>query len=53
VDLHPTNFELRLGILQSKAEMYGASYPDVKINDDVLEFLAHRISKNVRVLEGR
>lgn len=52
VDLHPTNFELRLGILQSKAEMYGASYPDVKINDDVLEFLAHRISKNVRVLEG-
>ncbi|MCW1931092.1 chromosomal replication initiator protein DnaA [Pararhodobacter zhoushanensis] len=52
VDLHPTDYELRLGILQQKAEMNRANYGDVAINSDVLEFLAHRITNNVRVLEG-
>lgn len=52
VDLHPTDYELRLGIMQSKAEAQGALYPDVTIASGVLEFLAHRISNNVRVLEG-
>jgi chromosomal replication initiator protein len=52
VDLHPTDYELRLGILQSKAEAQIQHYPDVVIKDGVLEFLAHRISNNVRVLEG-
>lgn len=52
VDLHPTDYELRLGIMQSKAEAQGALYPDVTIASGVLEFLAHRISTNVRVLEG-
>ncbi len=52
VDLHPTTYELRIGILQSKIEMYHASYPGVEIGQDVVEFLAHRISSNVRILEG-
>ena len=52
VDLHPTDYELRLGILQSKVEQYRGQYPDLKLADGVLEFLAHRISTNVRVLEG-
>ena len=52
VDLHPTDYELRLGILQSKVEQYRTTYPDLMINDGVLEFLAQRISTNVRVLEG-
>ena len=52
VDLHPTDYELRLGILQSKVDQYRATYPDLAIADGVLEFLAHRISTNVRVLEG-
>jgi len=52
VDLHPTDYELRLGILQTKVEQYRAQYPDLVINDGVLEFLSHRISTNVRVLEG-
>ncbi|WP_208348013.1 chromosomal replication initiator protein DnaA [Pseudaestuariivita rosea] len=52
VDLHPTDYELRLGILQSKVEQYRGQYPNVELRDGVLEFLAHRISKNVRVLEG-
>ncbi len=52
VDLHPTDYELRLGILQSKAETYRKQYPDLGMDDGILEFLAHRISTNVRVLEG-
>ena len=52
VDLHPTDYELRLGILQSKAESFRAQYQDLQIAPGVLEFLAHRITSNVRVLEG-
>jgi chromosomal replication initiator protein len=52
VDLHPTDYELRLGILQTKVQQYRSSYPGLEISDGVLEFLAHRISTNVRVLEG-
>ncbi len=52
VDLHPTDYELRLGILQTKVEGHRASYPELEMDDGVLEFLAHRISTNVRVLEG-
>ncbi|MFK7745988.1 MAG: chromosomal replication initiator protein DnaA [Roseobacter sp.] len=52
VDLHPTDYELRLGILQSKVEQQRKNYPGLEVEDGVLEFLAHRISTNVRVLEG-
>lgn len=52
VDLHPTDYELRLGILQSKVEQYRLQYPELELESGVLEFLAHRISTNVRVLEG-
>ncbi|MBM7066466.1 chromosomal replication initiator protein DnaA [Actibacterium sp. 188UL27-1] len=52
VDLHPTDYELRLGILQQKVEQYRGLYRGLVIADGVLEFLAHRISTNVRVLEG-
>jgi chromosomal replication initiator protein len=46
-DIHPTTYELRLGILQAKAEQSSGDIP-VK----VLEFLAHKITSNVRELEG-
>ena len=46
-DLHPTTYELRLGILQSKAEQGG-----LRIPPKVMEFLAHKITSNVRELEG-
>ncbi len=46
-DIHPTTYELRLGILQTRAEQSGVAIPH-----KVLEFLAHRISSNVRELEG-
>ena len=47
-DIHTTDYELRLGILHSKAELAGAK----EIPRRVLEFLAHRITSNVRELEG-
>jgi chromosomal replication initiator protein len=46
-DIHPTTYELRLGILESKAEQAG-----IKLPPKVMEFLAHKISANVRELEG-
>ena len=52
VDLHPTDYELRLGILQSKVEVQSKLHPGIYIDSGILEFLAHRISSNVRVLEG-
>jgi chromosomal replication initiator protein len=52
VDIHPTDYELRLGILQAKAEAMAAIEPGFSIEPKVIEFLAHRISSNVRVLEG-
>ncbi|MGB3177456.1 MAG: chromosomal replication initiator protein DnaA [Albidovulum sp.] len=52
VDLHPTDYELRLGVLQQKAELYQSQNPGLNLAAGVLEFLAHRITTNVRVLEG-
>ena len=52
VDLHPTDYELRLGILQQKADFYRDQYKGLTLAPGVLEFLAHRITTNVRVLEG-
>ncbi len=47
-DIHPTDYELRYGILQAKAE----AVPDVVIPNEVLDFLARKITSNVRELEG-
>lgn len=46
-DIHPTSYELRLGILQAKADSLRAQVP-LK----VLEFMAHKITANIRELEG-
>jgi chromosomal replication initiator protein len=46
-DIHPTTFELRVGILQAKAETLHVDLPD-----SVTEFLARKITSNVRELEG-
>ncbi len=47
-DIHHTDYELRLGILQAKQQRGRVE----AISDKVLEFLAHRITSNVRELEG-
>ncbi len=52
VDIHPTSYELRLGILQKKMELFAEQFPGSEIGEGVAEFLAHRITSNVRELEG-
>ena len=55
-DIHPTDYELRLGILQAKAESLSrrtdGSADGARIPQPVLEFLAQRIVTNIRELEG-
>ncbi|WP_236646609.1 chromosomal replication initiator protein DnaA [Aristophania vespae] len=46
-DIHATTFELRLSILEAKARASGTPVPS-----KVLEYLAHKITSNVRELEG-
>ncbi|GAB0115207.1 chromosomal replication initiator protein DnaA [Acidisoma sp. C75] len=46
-DLHATTFELRISILEAKAAKASVSVPP-----KVLEFLAHKITSNIRELEG-
>lgn len=46
-DIMPTDFELRLGILHKKAEQLGIVLPE-----NVAEFLAQKITSNIRELEG-
>jgi chromosomal replication initiator protein len=46
-DLHATTYELRISILEAKASRAGVEVPA-----KVLEFLAHKITSNIRELEG-
>lgn len=46
-DVHSTTYELRLGILQLKLEQM-----QINISQSVIEFLASKITSNVRELEG-
>lgn len=46
-DIHPSTYDLRLGILQSKRTSLNADVPD-----SVLEFLALKVTSNIRELEG-
>ncbi len=46
-DIHATTFELRLSILQDKNQRY-----NYHINDEVLQFIATKLTGNIRELEG-
>ncbi len=46
-DIHPTDFDLRIGILENKARQLGIELPQ-----KVSEFLAQKITSNIRELEG-
>jgi chromosomal replication initiator protein len=46
-DLQPPDVEMRLAILQKKAQIMG-----VKLPDEIMQFLANRIRANIRRLEG-
>lgn len=46
-DIHPTDYELRFGILQTRTEQLRLDLPE-----KVLEFIAERLTGSVRELEG-
>src|SRR5205085_10915252 len=46
-DIQPPDFETRLAILKSKVGPHNRLVPE-----DVLSFIAHRIQRNIRELEG-
>ncbi len=46
-DIQPSTYDLRLGILKAKREQLKAEIPDA-----VLEFLALKVTSNIRELEG-
>jgi len=46
-DIQPSTYELRLGILQAKRKQLNANVPEA-----VLEFLALKVTSNIRELEG-
>ena len=47
VDIHPTSYELRIGILEGKV-----AQQKLNISFDILDYLARKITSNVRELEG-
>jgi chromosomal replication initiator protein len=47
-DIQPADLELRRAILNQRL----AAMPDTQVGEDVIEFLARTISRNVRELEG-
>ena len=46
-DIHPPDFETRLAIIRKKAEGLSFNLPD-----EILQFLAQKITRNVRRMEG-
>jgi chromosomal replication initiator protein len=52
VDIYQTDYSLRLSILKSKISLLQKEYPSFFVPDKVIEYLAHRITGNVRELEG-
>jgi chromosomal replication initiator protein len=46
-DIQPADFETRVAILKSKVGHYARLVPE-----DVLSFIAHKVQKNIRELEG-
>ena len=46
-DIQPPDFELRIAIMKKKAEALGKPFPN-----DVLNFLAEKLTNNIRQMEG-
>lgn len=46
-DIQPPDFETRVAILKNKSESFG-----IYLSNEILEFIAHNITSNIRELEG-
>lgn len=52
IEIAPTDFELRLAILESKARLVTRERPGFALNTEAAHFMAQRIATNTRELEG-
>ncbi len=52
VDVLPADYELKLGILQRKTEQHLRRNHNISMANGVLEFLAHRLSSDVRIMKS-
>jgi len=52
IEISPTDFELRLAILEAKARAVSRERPGFVLNSEAAHFMAQRINTNTRELEG-
>lgn len=52
IEILPTDFELRLTILEAKARLVARERPGFVLNSEAAHFMAQRINTNTRELEG-
>ena len=52
IEIQPTDFELRLAILETKARQMAKERPGFTLNSEAAHFMAQRIATNTRELEG-
>jgi chromosomal replication initiator protein len=52
IEILPTDFELRLAILEAKARVVSRERPGFQLNTEAAHFMAQRINTNTRELEG-
>lgn len=52
IEILPTDFELRLAILEAKARVVSRERPGFLLNTEAAHFMAQRINTNTRELEG-
>ncbi len=52
VDIGPTDFDLRVGILNARLEEAKKRYPNLNVPTEVIEYIAHRVTRSGRELEG-
>ncbi len=52
VDIGPTDFDLRVGILNARLEEAKKRYPNLTVPTEVIEYIAHRVTRSGRELEG-
>ncbi len=52
VDIGPTDFDLRVGILNARLAEAKKRYPNLTVPTEVIEYIAHRVTRSGRELEG-
>ena len=51
-DIQAPDYETRMAILRKKAEIYEKEHYEMKIDDEIIKYIATNIKSNIRELEG-